>query len=541
MRTQPVAGLAADMSLGSAILMALGAALASGAAHAAELRPNQTIPDRIVLEADSLRWQVGRRIAVQRAAETRTPDGHPAISVSISGQPSPADRYAKEYSLTTRDLRGTLPPVDPAAIVRKMVLWINPIKPTGEALIFVVRRGYGDRVPLEPAGWRQVEIHNWGLQPLTIGELDQLAIRTALLANGSQFLIGPLTCELTDPAVEAARWKSAASGPFTVNGLWWLKENGGALCRLPQRAQAIDAIDPKVRDYAHYPAGARVRFKTDSTSLALRIDHGGDPFSWKPLSLLAMAGIELYEGPPQHMVFRQISTPASGTAPYVVKFAENPERELREYTLYLPMYAKLKSLEIALDSGAKIEPPTPLAIPRPVVFYGTSFVQGGCASRASMNLPALVGRMLAVDIVNLGFAGDGRCELEMADLTAEIDAACFVMGPILNQLELMRENYPRFVGRLRQRWPERPILLMTRLHTQGQREPYEVNGLVREVWETMRAAGDRQVYLFDAFPLYRDGSVHPTVEGLHPSDLGFKMIADALAPELAKVLQLPTP
>ena len=50
----------------------------------------------------------------------------------------------------------------------------------------------------------------------------------------------------------------------------------------------------------------------------------------------------------------------------------------------------------------------------------------------------------------------------------------------------MRENYPRFVARLRRRWPQRPILLLTRLHTQGQSEPYEVNGLVREVWESMQ-------------------------------------------------------
>ena len=43
MRTQPVAGRAADMSLGSAILVALGAAWAATAAHAAEPRPNQAI------------------------------------------------------------------------------------------------------------------------------------------------------------------------------------------------------------------------------------------------------------------------------------------------------------------------------------------------------------------------------------------------------------------------------------------------------------------------------------------------------------------
>ena len=242
------------------------------------------------------------------------------------------------------------------------------------------------------------------------------------------------------------------------------------------------------------PAGARLRFKTDSTSLKLRVDHGGDSFSWKELSVMAMAGIELYEGPPDRMVFRRISRPVSGKEPYVADFGLFPGRQLRELTLYLPMYAKLESLDIALDPGATIEPPSPFKTDKPIVFYGTSFIQGGCASRPSMNLPALVGRMLGADIINLGFAGDGRCELAMAGLMAEIDAACYVMGPILSQPALMRENYPRFVGRLREQWPDRPILLMTRLHTVGQTEPYAVNALVREVWQTMREAGDQHVY-----------------------------------------------
>ena len=60
-------------------------------------------------------------------------------------------------------------------------------------------------------------------------------------------------------------------------------------------------------------------------------------------------------------------------------------------------------------------------------------------------------------------------------------------------------------------------------------------------WQKMRLAGDQHVYFFDSFVLYRDGSIHPTVEGLHPSDLGFRMIADALAPDMAKILGLPAP
>ncbi|HSL86652.1 MAG TPA: SGNH/GDSL hydrolase family protein, partial [Bacteroidales bacterium] len=212
-----------------------------------------------------------------------------------------------------------------------------------------------------------------------------------------------------------------------------------------------------------------------------------------------MAGIELYEGDPGHMIFRGISRPESGKTPYIVSFNLASTREFRDYTLYLPMYAKLEALDLSLEPGSRIEPPAPFKLSGPVVFYGSSFIQGGCASRPSMNLPAVIGRKLAVDIINLGFAGDGTYEPEMADLMAEIDAACFVIGPVLNDPELVEKNYPEFVARLRQKRPDCPILLMTRLHTLGYEKPFPVNAFVQNIFEEMRASGDRNIYFFDSF------------------------------------------
>ena len=492
----------------------------------------------IVVNTASLTWETGQRLTVAAGGEV-TPDGQPSLQVTLAGAPSPESAYSDTFSLIASKAWAEATAASQDATVSKITFWLKALRPSSEPFLFVVRRGFGDRVALTNAKWQKVTVRNWGTRPLKVGELKDIVLRTAALSDGAQFLLGPMTAVLVDEAAEAARWIPVGSGKFTVDGLWWFKENKGELWRLPGRADTIDSIQRGVLNYAKYPTGARVRFKTDSTTLSLRVDHGGDKLTWKELSVMAMAGIELYEGPPERMMFRTISKPLSGSEPYVVDFKLGDERQMREWTLYLPMYAKLHRLDLAIDSEAQVEPPTPHALSKPVVFYGTSFIQGGCASRASMNLPALVGRKLAVDIINLGFAGDGRCELEMANFMAEIDAACFVMGPILNNPEVVTENYPQFVARLRQRWPERPILLMTRLHTVGQAEPYGVNGLVREVYEKMRAAGDRDVYYFDSFVLYRDGSVHPTVEGTHPSDLGFSMIAEALTPEVAKILRLP--
>ena len=341
------------------------------------------------------------------------------------------------------------------------------------------------------------------------------------------------------PFSDTLNWIPATSEQFTVNGLWWVKENGGSYYRLPHRGKDIKELNPRALNYSNYPAGARIRFKTDSPSISLRVDHGGDSFSWKELSIMAMAGIELYEGDTENMIFRGITRPESGKSPYTFTFNFSNTGKLREYTLYLPMYAKLQSLDVSLEPGSRIEPPSNFSLSKPVVFYGSSFIQGGCASRPSMNLPAIVGRKLAVDIINLGFAGDGTYEPEMADLMAEIDAACFVIGPVLNDHELVGKNYPEFVARLRQKRPDCPILLMTRLHTLGFEKPFPVNAFVQDIFEKMRASGDRNIYFFDSFMLYQDGSFHPTVEGLHPSDLGFTIIADSLAPILSQILGVP--
>ena len=53
------------------------------------------------------------------------------------------------------------------------------------------------------------------------------------------------------------------------------------------------------------------------------------------------------------------------------------------------------------------------SIDKPVVFYGTSITQGGCASRPGMSFVNIVGRDLDVPVVNLGFSGSGLMELEM--------------------------------------------------------------------------------------------------------------------------------
>ena len=67
----------------------------------------------------------------------------------------------------------------------------------------------------------------------------------------------------------------------------------------------------------------------------------------------------------------------------------------REYVLYLPLYNGVNEMKIGVPNVSALE----MASPRqpgmkPIVFYGTSILQGGCASRPGMAYPAILGRRL---------------------------------------------------------------------------------------------------------------------------------------------------
>ena len=219
-------------------------------------------------------------------------------------------------------------------------------------------------------------------------------------------------------------------------------------------------------------------------------------------------------------------------------------KEKREYMLYLPLYNGIESIQIGLPEGAQLEPaPSRYEGRRPMVFYGTSIVQGGCASRPGMAYPAILGRKLDWPTVNLGFSGNGRMEPAVAELLAELDPAVYVIDSLPNlDVEQAKERVEPFIQRLRQARPATPIVLVENVHygDAGLNETRRlrsvgVNRHLREVYDRMKKAGDKQLhYVTSALLLSGDGE--DTVDGTHPTDLGFSRMATGIEPILREAL-----
>ena len=347
-------------------------------------------------------------------------------------------------------------------------------------------------------------------------------------------LLSPLLAE--DAAL---RWIPLATPPVEINGLPWFGENGGELFRLPVKLK--DSYRKPVWELAQSPSGGRMRFRTNSTALAIRLEYPGPP-DGRNMHAFGQTGVDLYADG----VYRGTATADKDSKPGKTQehsYYKDQPRGDREITLYLPLYMGVKVLGIGIDADARIERAKPFAVAKPLVFYGTSITQGGCASRPGMSYQAILGRMLNADFVNLGFSGNGLGEPELARAVAEIDASCFVMDMAQNNktVESLAEAYAPFIGNIRSKHAETPILTITPIYAARESWSHDarlegMRELIRRVAAEKIAAGDRHLEIVEGTDLLGPTRGDGLVDGTHPNDLGFQWMAEGLVARIGKVL-----
>jgi hypothetical protein len=330
-----------------------------------------------------------------------------------------------------------------------------------------------------------------------------------------------------------------------INGLSWLTDNGREFLRLPLKRK--NEIPETAWTMSKCPSGARVRFKTDSTSLKIKLKHGmkdQDSISTWHMSAAMVSGIDLYIGKPSKPDFWGVSKPEDAVGEYQYTYFEGFTPTRREFMLCLPAYIELYELYIGIDDNAEISKPTSYGIQKPVVFYGTSITQGACATRGSNNYVSIVGRELNVDTVNLGFSGSGCGEPVMAEMMSQIDASVYVVDSVANMnSEIMKKRYENFITILRKRKPEIPVVLMTKPHFANEilkqnSDYYTIQHKpLFATYRKFREKGDKNIFLFDTGKIIKPGRNHPSVDGIHLTDTGFMKIASELKILLSEILK----
>jgi lysophospholipase L1-like esterase len=317
-----------------------------------------------------------------------------------------------------------------------------------------------------------------------------------------------------------------------VEGKGW-EDTKAAFDRLPAKAEGV--VRPPVWNLSRDSAGMCVRFVTDATTIRARwkLTSGGLAMPHMPAT--GVSGLDLYvKTEDSHWRWLATGRPTKFPTNEATLVSGIPA-ERRQYWLYLPLYNGVSSVEIGVPKGSQLSAlPRPAQRRKPIVFWGTSITQGGCASRTGMVHTAILGRRLDRPVINLGFSGNGKMEPEMAQLVAELDAAVFVIDCLPNMhASEVAERVEPLVHTLRNAHPTTPIVLAedrTYSHAflvESSRQRNETSrAALSQAFENLKAEGVPHLHYLPGDDQLGDDNLG-TVDGSHPTDLGFLRMADA--------------
>ena len=332
--------------------------------------------------------------------------------------------------------------------------------------------------------------------------------------------------DIVELGIENQGWKDAAT-PFD---------------RLPARAEGV-VRDPVWR-LSQDSAGLCVRFVTDAPAISARwtLRDGGIAMDHMPAT--GVSGLDLYVKDAGTWHWTGLGRPSAQTNEK--QLAGGIPEGSHEFLLYLPLYNGVTSVELGVPEGHTVEPapPYPPERARPIVIYGTSIVQGGCAARPGMAHTNILHRMLDRPVINLGFSGNGKMDPELGDLLAELDVAVYVIDCAPNLTpELIAERTEPLVETLRKARPDTPIVLVENIRYQAgaflpaPRESYEKkNDALRAAYQRLIDKGVKGLTYVPCDDLLGD-DCEATVDGTHPTDVGFLRMAITLDPFLRRVLE----
>ncbi len=326
---------------------------------------------------------------------------------------------------------------------------------------------------------------------------------------------------------------NAESSPFRIHGIF--KENG-LFRRIPE--EVANRVNEGVVRLHTNTAGGRVRFVTDSKYVAIQVKM---PYVVRlphnPMT--STSGFDIYVKKDGVDTYYKTFVPPFDMKMGYESSVTFPSAEKREITIHFPLYNDVSSLHIGLQKTANVWPATDYDYDLPIVYYGSSITQGGCASRPGNSYQAMLSCWLNVDHVNLGFSGSGKAEDAMAEYVKNLKMSIFVYdydhnAPTLEHLEATHEKMFRTV---REAQPDLPIVMMSRpkyelLLIEGKRLD-----VIRRTYQNALDAGDRNVYLVEGRTLMAIAENNGTVDDCHPNDLGFFSMAKALEGVLKNILK----
>lgn len=323
---------------------------------------------------------------------------------------------------------------------------------------------------------------------------------------------------------------SKTTDAFSIFGL--MIENGNFI-RLP--AEVAKNVSNSVSVLAPATAGGRICFETDSSYIALSMK--GDLSVYSHMTNVAHFGFDLHVDEGDGLKYiRSFIPPTDKERDYdsIVDFKTAKKRKI---LIHFPLYTAVDELYIGLENTAQLNKYSPYKDILPIVYYGSSITQGGCASKPGNAYQAIVAQKIPVDFINLGFSGGAHGEQAIADYIADLPMSCFVLDYDHNDCGNpdLKARHSNFYHTVRDKHPDIPIIIMSSPYAEQLKNVLiSSREMVYSTYKEAKENGDN-VYFIDGFELFGEFSDCATVDGCHPNDFGFVKMAEAVINTLKKI------
>ena len=283
-------------------------------------------------------------------------------------------------------------------------------------------------------------------------------------------------------------------------------------------------------------ASGRVRFATDSSYIAIHAVM--DNIEVMPhFPLAGSAGFDMFIKTDGGDIYGGTFMPPSDMQNGYDEIIDIPQPGMKTVTVELPLYCNVVGLYIGLDENARLERAEDYTFENPIVYYGSSITQGGCASKPGSSYQSIISRMFDVNYINLGFSGSCKGEDAMAEYIASLDMSVVVYDYAHNAptASFLEETHERFFKMFRQAKPDTPVIMMSRPKYYLTEDDILRRDIIRKTYENAVNSGDKNVYFIDGSSLMDDFiKDNGTVDGCHPTDSGFACMAKRLSAELER-------
>ncbi len=346
---------------------------------------------------------------------------------------------------------------------------------------------------------------------------------------------------------EYKTWNPASDSLKVLEGQGWPREVKNYYDRLPARAE--QTVRKEVWDLSGHTAGLLLRFRANADEIIVKYAVGGN-LQMPHMPATGVSGIDMYAKNSDGKWLWCAGNYSFGdtiTYRFTRLLSKDQYGNTFEYNLYLPLYNSVKWMEISVRKESVF---TPLVVrkEKPIVVYGTSIAQGGCATRPGLGWTSILSRKLDRPIINLAFSGNGRLEKEVISLAAELDASLFVLDCLPNLTGYpatdVKKRITESVRELQSKRPGIPILLTEHdsytdeeMYPAKKKEYQDVNIALREVFDSLSAKGVKNIYYLAKNEINQD--IETMVDGVHPNDIGMMRYADAYEKAVRTIIKEP--